>query len=147
MKPYSVDVLLVEDNSDDAELTIRELKRHHLSNSLIHVRDGEEALAYLFATGRYAHRHDVYSLPKIILLDIQMPKVDGMEVLKKIRSDERTKMIPVVILTTSNRHPAIRECYELGANSYIVKPLTFDRFSECMRHAGCYWQLLTEAPL
>jgi two-component system, response regulator len=147
MNHDSVDVLLVEDSVDDAELTIWELKRHHLSNNLVHVTDGEEALEFLFATGKYANRRDNYSLPKIILLDIQMPKVNGMEVLQNIKSDERTKSIPVIILTSSNQHPDIRACYDLGASSYIVKPLNFERFSESIRNLGYYWLLLNQAPV
>lgn len=147
MNPNAVDVLLVEDNHDDAEMTIWELKRHHLSNNLVHVRDGEEALEFLFATGKYANARENHSLPRIILLDIQMPKVNGLEVLKVIKSDERTKAIPVIILTSSNLHPDIRACYDLGANSYIVKPLNFERFSESIRNLGYYWLLLNQAPL
>src|ERR1700761_6487906 len=123
MNTHSVDVLLVEDSADDAEHTIRELKRHHMSNNLVHVTDGEEALEFLFATGKYASRQDNCISPKMILLDIQMPKINCMEVLKDIKADERTKAIPVIILTPSNQHPDIRICYDLGANSYIVKPL------------------------
>jgi two-component system response regulator len=147
MNSHSVDVLLVEDNPEDAELTIWELKRHHMSNNLVHVRDGEEALEFLFAIGKYAAARDNYSLPKIILLDIQMPKVNGMEVLKKIKSDERTRVIPVIILTSSNQHPDIRACYDLGANSYIVKPLNFERFSESIRNLGYHWLLLNQVPV
>ena len=147
MNPHSVDVLLVEDSVDDAELIIWELKRHHMSNNLVHVTDGEEALDFLFAIGKYANRRDNYSLPKVILLDIQMPKVNGMEVLKNVKSDNRTKSIPVIILTSSNQHPDIRTCYDLGANSYIVKPLNFERFSESIRNLGYYWLLLNQAPV
>ena len=147
MNRNAVDVLLVEDNLDDAELTIWELKRHHMSNNLAHVKDGEEALEFLFATGKYADARNDYGLPKIILLDIQMPKIDGKEVLKNIKSDERTRTIPVIILTSSNQHPDIRTCYEMGATSYIVKPLSFERFSESIRNLGYYWLLLNQAPL
>jgi len=147
MNRNAVDVLLVEDNLDDAELTIWELKRHHMSNNLAHVKDGEEALDFLFATGKYAGAGNNHSLPKIILLDIQMPKIDGKEVLKNIKSDERTRTIPVIILTSSNQHPDIRTCYEMGATSYIVKPLSFERFSESIRNLGYYWLLLNQAPL
>ena len=143
----SVDILLVEDNPHDAELTIRELRKHHFANNLVHLPDGQEALDFLFATGKYAGSCDSSSMPKIILLDIQMPKVNGMEVLKKIKSDERTKKIPVIILTSSNQHPDIHACYELGANSYIVKPLNFERFTESIRNLGYYWLLLNQAPV
>ena len=146
MNSHSVDVLLVEDSAADAELTIWELKRHRMSNNLVHVTDGEEALEFLFATGKYANRRDNDSPPKIILLDIQMPKVNGMEVLKNIKSAERTRAIPVIILTSSNQHPDIRTCYDLGASSYIVKPLNFERFSESIRNLGYYWLLLNQTP-
>jgi two-component system response regulator len=141
-----VDVLLVEDNPDDAELTIRELKRHHMINSLVHVKDGEEALDFLFATGKYAGKPGEFHQPKLVLLDIQMPKVNGIEVLKKMKSDERTNKTPVVVLTSSNQHPDIHSCYELGANSYIVKPLNFERFAEAIRNLGFYWLLLNQIP-
>jgi two-component system response regulator len=147
MNQNAVDVLLVEDSVDDAQLTIWELKRHHMSNNLVHVKDGEEALEFLFATGKYANARDNCSLPKMILLDIHMSKVNGIEVLKIIKSDERTRAIPVIILTSSNQHPDIRTCYELGANSYIVKPLNFERISESIRNLGYYWLLLNEAPV
>jgi len=143
----SVNVLLVEDNPDDAELAMRSLKKHHLANNLVHLKDGEEALDFLFATGKFDGIRDNYNLPSIILLDIQMPKINGIEVLQKIKSDERTKKIPVVILTSSNQHPDIHACYELGANSYIVKPLNFDRFIEAIRNLGFYWLLLDQDPV
>lgn len=146
MNPNLVDVLLVEDNPFDAELTIRELKRHHLVNNFVHVKDGEEALDFLFATGKFAGDPAHAHLPKVILLDIQMPKVNGLEVLKKLRSDERTKKTPVVILTSSNQHPDIHTCYKLGANSYIVKPLSFERFAEAIRNLGFHWLLLNQIP-
>jgi len=147
MNPHSVDVLLVEDSIDDAELIIWQLKRHHMYNNLVHLKDGEEALEFLFAIGKFDNARNTHSLPKIILLDIQMPKVNGMEVLKDIKSDERTRAIPVIILTSSNQHPDIRACYDLGANSYIVKPLNFERFSESIRNLGYYWLLLNQAPV
>ncbi|HTI08628.1 MAG TPA: response regulator [Puia sp.] len=147
MNPNAVDILLVEDNPDDAELTIRELRRHHISNKLVHVRDGEEALHFLFGTGKYANEQVNYKVPKIILLDIQMPGISGMEVLKSIKSDDRTSAIPVIILTSSNQHPNIQVCYDLGANSYIVKPLNFERFSQSIRNLGYHWLLLNQAPV
>jgi two-component system response regulator len=137
MSPDSVRVLLVEDNPDDAELAIRHLKKHHLANNVVLLKDGEEALDYLFSEAPQ---------PSLILLDIQMPKVNGIEVLQKIKSDPRTKVIPVVILTSSNQHPDIHRCYHLGANSYIVKPLEFDRFVEAIRNLGFYWLLLNQQP-
>lgn len=147
MNQNSVDVLLVEDSLNDAELTIRELKKHNLANNLVHVKDGEEALDFIFALGRFAKTRDTLFLPKIVLLDIQMPKVNGIEVLQRIRSDNRTKTTPVVILTSSNQDPDIQKCYALGANSYIVKPVNFERFAEAIRNLGFYWLLLNQPPI
>lgn len=146
MNPNSVDVLLVEDNTSDAELTIRELKKHNLANNLYHVRDGEEALDFIYATGIFAGTRDILYRPKVVLLDIQMPKVNGMEVLKKIKGDPRTKLIPVVILTSSKESPDIQKCYGLGASSYIVKPVNFEGFAEAIRNLGFYWVLLNQPP-
>ncbi len=146
MNPNTVEVLLVEDNLTDAELTIRELKKHHLANNLIHVKNGEEALEFIFGTGRYATSRDISFPPKLVLLDIQMPKVNGIEVLQQIKSDERTRSMPVVILTSSKEDPDIKRCYELGANSYIVKPVNFDRFTQAIHSLGMYWLLLNQAP-
>ncbi len=143
----SVEILLVEDNVNDAELTIRELKKHHLANNLFHVSDGEEALDFIFATGKFETSNNLNYLPKLILLDIQMPKVNGIEVLEKIRSDERTKSTPVVMLTSSNEDPDIKRCYLLGANSYIVKPVNFDSFAEVIKTIGFYWLLLNQPPV
>lgn len=140
----AIDVLLVEDNPDDAELTIRELKKHHLANNLFHVEDGEEALDFIFASGKYADMRDILHPPKLVLMDIQMPKVNGIEVLRRMKSDDRTKFTPVVILTSSNQDPDIHICYGLGANSYIVKPVEFDRFSEVIRDLGFYWLILNQ---
>ncbi len=146
MNPNPVDVLLVEDNPDDAELAIRELKRNHLANNLVHVKDGEEALEFLFSTGRFEKAGDPISPPKVILLDIHIPRVNGFEVLQKIKSDDRTKTTPVVILTTSNEHPDIHKWYDLGASSYIVKPLNFERFMGAIRNLGFSWLLLNQPP-
>jgi len=146
MNYNSVDILLVEDNPFDAELTINALKAHHMSNNLFHVIDGEEALEFVFATGKYAGR-DLENFPKLILLDIKMPKVDGIEVLKQIKQDPRTKMVPVVILTSSKEDPDIRNCYDLGANSYIVKPVDFDGFARSIKDLGFYWLLLNQPPV
>ncbi|MEP6675425.1 MAG: response regulator [Ferruginibacter sp.] len=146
MNYNQVDVLLVEDNLNDAELTMRELKKHNMANHLFHVKDGEEALEFIFATGRYAESREIAYPPKIILLDIQMPKVNGIEVLEKIKSDDRTKTIPVVILTSSKEDPDIKKCYSLGANSYIVKPVNFEGFAESIRNLGFYWLLLNQPP-
>jgi two-component system response regulator len=142
----AIDVLLVEDNPEDAELTIRELKRHHLVNNLFHVEDGEEALDFIFATGKYAGSRDILQPPKVILMDIQMPKVNGIEVLRRLKSDERTRSTPVVILTSSNQDPDIKTCYALGANSYIVKPVEFDGFAKAIRDLGLYWLILNQPP-
>jgi two-component system response regulator len=143
----SVELLLVEDNINDAELAIRELKKHHLSNNFFHVKDGEEALDFLFAMGKYAGSRNANHTPKVVLLDIQMPKVNGIEVLQRIKADERTKTTPVVMLTSSKEDPDIQKCYDLGANSYIVKPVNFERFAEAIRNLGFYWLLLNQPPL
>lgn len=147
MDPHSVDVLLVEDSPDDAEMTIRELKRHHLANNLVHVQDAEEALDFLFARGKFAGVRENCSPPKIILLNIQMPQANGIEVLKKIKTDERTQKTPVILLTSSSQHPDLHDCYELGASSYIVKPLNFERFAQAIRNLGFFWLLLNQEPL
>ena len=123
-----VEVLLVEDNDDEAELAIRELKKNNLANDLLRVSDGEEALEFIFAEGRYSER-DIDIPPKVIFLDLKMPKVDGIEVLRNIRKDSRTKRIPVVVLTSSNEEKDIVNAYELGVNSYIVKPIDFTKFT------------------
>lgn len=146
MDPNSVEVLLVEDNVTDAELTIRELKKHNMANNLVHVKNGEEALEFIFATGRYAGKREVQFSPKVVLLDIQMPKVNGIEVLQRIKADERTRSMPVVILTSSKENPDIEKCYQLGANSYIVKPVNFESFAQAIRNLGMYWLLLNQPP-
>lgn len=146
MNYNSVDVLLVEDNNVDAEMTIRELKKYQLANNLFHVEDGEEALDFIFAEGKFAGTRNVDFPPRLILLDIQMPKVNGMEVLAKIKSDERTKTTPVVILTSSKEHPDIQKCYDLGANCYIVKPVNFERFADAIKTLGFFWLLLNQPP-
>ena len=146
MNHNSLDILLVEDSIDDAELTIRELKKHNLANNLFQVKDGEQALDFIFATGKFSDKRDILHPPKLILLDIQMPKLNGIEVLQKIKEDVRTKSIPTVILTSSKEDPDIRKCYALGANSYIVKPVNFDRFAEAIRNLGFYWLLLNQPP-
>jgi CheY-like chemotaxis protein len=133
MNYNSVEVLLAEDNMYDAELTIRELEKHHLANNLFHAKDGEDALDFIFATGKYAGIRNVNHSPNVVLLSIQMPKVNGIEVLQKIKSDERTKTIPVVILTSSKEDPDIQKCYALGASSYIIKFVNFERFAEAIR--------------
>ncbi|MBN8674864.1 MAG: response regulator [Chitinophagales bacterium] len=146
MNSSTVEILLVEDNISDAELTIRELKRHHMANNLVHVKDGEEALEFIFGTGRYTGQRENFLLPKVVLLDIQMPKVNGMEVLQQLKQNPLTQSMPVVILTSSKESPDIKRCYELGANSYIVKPVNFERFAEAIRNLGFYWLLLNQSP-
>jgi two-component system, response regulator len=146
MNHNSVEVLLVEDNLNDAELTIRELRKHHMANNLFHVKDGEEALDFIFGEGKYADSRDLFYRPKVVLLDIQMPKVNGIEVLQKVKSDPRTRTTPIVILTSSKEDPDIQKCYDLGANSYIVKPVNFESFAEAIRNLGFYWLLLNQQP-
>ena len=138
-------ILLVEDNPDDEALAIRALKRHHISNEVIVARDGVEALEYLFGTGMYAGR-DISIKPTVILLDLKLPRVDGLEVLRRLRGDERTKLLPVVVLTTSNEEQDLLDSYSLGCNSYIRKPVDFLQFSEAIRQLGMYWLLMNEPP-
>lgn len=147
MKLNTIDVLLVEDNPNDAELAIRGLNKNNLVNNLLHVKDGEEALDFIFATGKFAGKRDVSHFPKVVLLDIQMPKVNGIEVLRKIKSDPSTKSIPVVVLTSSKEDPDIEKCYQLGANSYIVKPVNFEAFAEAIKNLGFYWLFLNQPPI
>jgi two-component system response regulator len=138
-------ILLVEDNPDDVELTKRALKIHNIANEVIVARDGAEALDYLFATGAYAGR-DMTVAPQLILLDLKLPKVDGLEVLRRLRSDERTMFLPVVILTSSKEEQDLVNGYKLHANSYIRKPVDFNQFSEAVRQLGLYWLVLNEPP-
>ncbi len=140
-----VELLLVEDNPTDAELTLRSLRGRGLRNNFVVAKDGQEALDFLFAEGEHAGR-DVSNSPKMVLLDLRLPKVDGIEVLRKVKSDQRTKNIPVVVLTSSRQEPDIKTCYELGANSYIVKPVDFDKLVEAVSEIGLYWLLLNEPP-
>lgn len=142
----SIEILLVEDNPNDVELTLHALKKNNLTNSIHVVRDGAEALEYLFASGAYAGR-DVNQAPKVILLDLKLPKVDGMEVLQRIKSDQRTRSIPVVVLTSSREERDIVESYRLGVNSYITKPVDFEQFTEAVRQLGLYWLLLNQPPV
>jgi len=140
-----VEILLVEDNADDEELTLRALKKVNLVNHIHVVRDGAEALDYIFCTGAYAHR-TIENDPKLIFLDLKLPKVDGLEVLQRIKSDERTRVIPVVVLTSSREERDIVESYQLGVNSYMVKPVDFEQFMQAVGQAGLYWVLLNQAP-
>jgi len=137
-------VLLVEDNPTDAELCIRAFKTHNLANNLVWVKDGAEALDFLFKTGAYADRTN--QRPKVVLLDLRLPKVDGLEVLKRAKSDERTKAIPIVVVTSSKEDRDTVESYRLGANSYVSKPVAFDEFAEAMSRRGMYWLLLNRPP-
>lgn len=138
-----VDILLVEDSVSDAEMTIAALKENNLANKLLHLTDGAAALDYIFAQGIYSDRN-VDNKPKVILLDLKMPKVSGIEVLEAMRNDKRTKTIPVVILTSSKEDPDIRKCYELGANSYVVKPVEFEAFQKAISGLGLFWMIINQ---
>ncbi len=146
MENEQVEILLVEDNVDDAELTIHALRKRNLVNKLIHLQDGEQALDFLFGTGKFSGR-DVTVTPRLILLDLKMPKVDGMQVLQKVKSHDTTKKIPIVILTSSKEDPDLSRCYELGSNSYIVKPVEFNSFISTVTELGMYWMLLNSPPI
>ncbi len=138
-------ILLVEDNPDDELLAIRALKKNNISNEVVVARDGVEALDYLFGTGAHAGR-DMSEMPQIILLDLKLPKIDGLEVLRRLRNDQRTKLLPVVVLTSSKEEQDLTESYSLGANSYIRKPINFAQFTEAIRQLGLYWLVLNESP-
>ena len=142
---HEVEILLVEDNPNDAELAMRALKKNNLANNVARACDGEEALDYIFARGPYKNRERM-NIPKLILLDIKLPKVDGLELLKIIKGDPVMKLIPVVVLTSSNEESDMIESYRLGVNSYIVKPVDFDKFIESVRNIGFYWLLLNQQP-
>jgi two-component system response regulator len=138
-------VLLVEDNPDDVELTLRAFRKNNISNEVVVAKDGVEALDYLNGTGMYAGRN-VKVMPIVVLLDLKLPKIDGLEVLKRIRQEERTKLIPVVILTSSAEQKDVIDGYSLGANSYVRKPVNFEQFVEAIKHLGLYWLLWNEPP-
>jgi len=138
-------ILLVEDNADDVDLTLRALKKGNILNEVVVTRDGAEALDYLFGTGAHAGC-DLSIMPTVVLLDLKLPKVDGLEVLRRLRADERTKLLPVVVLTSSNEEQDLINGYELGANSYVRKPVDFAQFTEAIRQLGLYWFLLNEPP-
>lgn len=141
----AIEILLVEDNADDLEMTLHALQRGKVANRIQVVRDGAEALDFLYCEGEYASRPASES-PKVILLDLKLPKIDGKEVLRRIKSDDRTRSIPVVILTSSNEHVDILECYALGVNSFIVKPVSFELFVKAVQELGVYWLMLNRPP-
>jgi CheY-like chemotaxis protein len=143
-KYEKVDILLVEDNPTDAELTMRALRKGNLANHITWVKDGAEALEFIFRSGAYAGRPD--QNPRLILLDLKLPKVDGIEVLTRLKADDRTRAIPVVMVTSSQEGRDITESYKLGVNSYVVKPVEFEQFSETVAKAGFYWMLVNKAP-
>jgi two-component system response regulator len=145
MQSSEVEILLVEDNPNDVELTARALRKNKLANKLHVVKDGEEALNFVFGRGDYASRA-VEMGPKLIILDLKLPKVDGLEVLRQIKSDERTKVVPVVVMTSSNQEKDVVESYRLGVNSYIVKPVDFEKFIKSVSDLGLYWLLLNKPP-
>ena len=140
-----VDILLVEDNPQDAELIIRAIKKQNIANPIYNVEDGAEALDFIFCRGQYAGR-DISLQPRVILLDLKLPKVNGLEVLKEVKMDERTRTIPVVIVTSSQEDPDIKTAYALGANSYVVKPVSSDAFIDAMSKLGLYWLLVNNPP-
>jgi two-component system response regulator len=144
MTHNTVEILLVEDNPNDCELALHALKKNKLANRIHVVRDGAEALEFLFRTGAYEDQADQNSHPRVILLDLKLPKVDGLEVLRRIKSDESTQSIPVVMMTSSREERDIVESYRLGVNSYIVKPVDFDQFTEAVRQLGLYWMVLNQ---
>ena len=145
MNNHAVEVLMVEDSEGDAELAIRALSKRGLANHLIWVKDGAEALDFLFTRGAYAGRAGAEA-PKVILLDLKMPRVNGLEVLRQIKSDERTKGIPVAVLTSSTEEVDLDECYKLGVNSYVSKPVEFDEFAKVVSKLGMYWLLINKLP-
>jgi two-component system response regulator len=145
MTPKDKAILLVEDNPDDETLTLRALRRHNIRNPVVVARDGVEALDYLFGTGPYAGR-DTTDLPQVMLLDLKLPRLDGLEVLRRVRADERTRRLPVVILTSSREESDVVAGYDLGANSYVRKPVDFTEFLESVRQLGLYWLILNETP-
>ncbi|MES2809255.1 MAG: response regulator [Bacteroidota bacterium] len=146
MSGTEVEILLVEDNVHDAELTIRALKKVNLANKMVHVKDGEEALDFVFGKGMFEGR-SVTDKPKVILLDIKMPKVDGIEVLRQLKSDKLTRAIPVVIMTSSREEQDIITSYDLGVNSYVVKPVNFEAFAKAISDLGLYWLVINQHPI
>ena len=145
MEDVLVEILLVEDNMNDADLTIRALKKNKAPYHLIHLQDGAKALDFVFGKGDYSDR-DTSMHPKLILLDLKMPRVDGMDVLRRIKGDDKTKTIPIVVLTSSKEDPDIQKCYELGASSYIVKPVGYENFMKAIGELEAYWMQLNQSP-
>ena len=145
MEEKEIEILLIEDNPHEAELTIRSLKKHNLANKLMHIDDGEEALDFLFSRNSSVGTPPHFN-PKLILLDLKLPKVDGLEILRKIKGDERTRMIPVVILTSSKEEKDIIESYKIGVNGYIVKPVNFESFAKAISELGLFWLILNQTP-
>lgn len=142
---HHVEILLVEDNMHEAQLIIRSLKKNNLANRLLHLDDGAEAISFIFAEDKYGNRR-IEDHPKLILLDLKLPKIDGLEILKRIKSDQRTMTIPVIVLTSSREEQDIVSSYQLGVNGYIVKPVNFDSFSKAVAELGLYWMLLNVNP-
>src|SRR5581483_3862016 len=142
----SVDILLVEDNPDDLELTLHALRREHLANNIFTVRDGEEAIDFLFCSGNFKDRSFDHP-PRVVLLDLKLPKLNGLEVLKRLKDDPRTRSVPVVILTSSKEESDLVASYNLGANSYVQKPVDFDRFRDIVKNTGLYWMVTNQRPL
>ena len=145
MENTEIEILLIEDNLSDAEMTIRVLRKSNIANKIIHLEDGFEALEFIFGTGEYANRN-ISNLPKVILLDLKMPRMNGIEVLLKIKGDERTKKVPVVVLTSSKEDPDIQTCYDLGVNAYVVKPVEIEAFSKAISDLGLFWLLINQPP-
>ena len=143
MENKKFEILLVEDNSNDAELAMRALRKNNIANYIIHLKDGAIALDFIFGKGQYEGRN-INDIPKVILLDLKMPKVSGLEVLEKLKSNELTKKIPVVVLTSSKEHPDVEKSYQLGANSYIVKPVDYDNFIKTVNDLGIYWMTINQ---
>jgi two-component system response regulator len=144
-EPNALEILLVEDNPQDAELTVRTLRKHNLANKLHVVEDGADALDFIYCRNKYAQR-DISHSPKIVFLDLKLPKVSGLEVLRQLKGDEKTRSIPVVIVTSSREDPDIKQAYALGANSYVVKPVDFDEFQGTVTQLGLYWLLVNQPP-
>ncbi|MFZ0616983.1 MAG: response regulator [Chthoniobacterales bacterium] len=146
MNSNSTEILIVEDNPNDAQLTMRSLQKNNLANHIMHVSDGQAAIDYIFGEGKYQGRNVLHQ-PKVVLLDLKLPKLNGLQVLARIRGDKRTKILPVVILTSSQEESDLIESYNLGANSYIVKPVEFENFAKSVQEVGLYWLLLNKPPI